>query len=218
MYTEDYTNTAGVTKKKLQWAIDATQSLVSGLYAYSAGHPSYTVKMGLVTFGARGDASVPTYNGATPYNNSTINLALTNTLNKAGLSTAVANIWNTRQPGTCIECGVRLGDSVLSKGTATRKAVILLSDGRANKVWTSDGHTNPPNSSPNTAAIAAATASKGKGVKYFVLGYNDNQNRINETTLKAIASGGTYIKDPDPSNWANSFYGFVKDICTAARW
>lgn len=226
MYTEDFTSpTTGITHKKLQWATDATLTLVSGLYDYSKANPSYTIKMGLVTFGARGDSTAPTYNGQPPYNNSTINLALTNTLNKAGLSPVVANIWYpppqpNLKPGTCIECGIKLGDSVLSKGTATRKAVILLSDGRANKVWNSDGHTNPPNSNPNAAAIAAATAAKNKGMKFFVLGYNDNAGRINETTLKAIASGGTYIKNPDPSTWAKSFYAFLNQICTssAAAW
>jgi hypothetical protein len=131
--------------------------------------------------------------------------------------------------GTCIECGLRIGNNLLATETdpSVKKVLILLSDGMANHSW--DGYEDPYYPTPTAKwgpviaqqnAINEAIKGRNSGIEYHVIGYGGGvgDSGIDENTLKAITgptgvANGFYIKSPSDDQWKNIFLSIIKDVC-----
>lgn len=182
---------------KLEWAKDAARDLVNAVI--NSG--SKTVRVGVTTFGAQGNDGTGTLDASY---NTTLDVPLTMDLNS--VISAINNI-SYKKNGTCIECGLRIGNSQLASST-NKRVEILLSDGIANHTWNGVRTT-----AATAAAINAANAGRSAGIDYRVLGYGQGTN-INETTLVAIAgSTANYKYKPNASDWSAAFLEILNDIC-----
>ena len=190
---------------KLEWAKDAAKALVQAIKNTGTS----TVKVSVDSFGAQGNDGT----GILPIDfSSTLNIALTN--NYDNVISAISSI-RYIQYGTCIQCGLRIGNGQLGVGGANgklfaadeRKVQILLSDGMANHNWL--GQTQ------NTIAAAINEANYGRqnGIEYRSIGYGVAPE-IDEATLISIAGSQAYYQyKPNPQDWAQAFLGILGDLC-----
>jgi hypothetical protein len=173
--------------------------------------------IGVDSFGAQGDRNDSTYGNLTLASeyNSTLNSGLTNNYDSL---LSVIDSMKYIKSGTCIQCGILIGNRQLTD-TSARRVVILLSDGMANHTWT--GTTAHINGVTNTqAAINAANAGRAAGIEYKVVGYGSEPNNVDQETLRQIAgcspnlgsSCPNYQYEPDAINWPDAFQNFAQDI------
>lgn len=183
-------------RKKLEWAKEAAIGLVQAVQ--DTGETS--VRMSVVSFGAQGNDGT----GVLGSNyNSTLNIALTN--NYTSIINAINSVAYI-ESGTCIECGLRIGNGQLTT-SANRRVEILLSDGRANHNW------NGSTANSTTNAINMSNTGRAAGIEYRVLGYGVS-DQINEPTLISIAGGASnYQYKPDVTDWSSSLLTILQDIC-----
>ncbi len=184
---------------KLEWAKDAARGFVQAL----KNTGTTTVSVSADSFGAQGNDGSGVL---APGYNSTLNIVMTN--NFDNVITAVNNI-KYSLPGTCIECGIRIGNGQLTN-TSSRKVEILLSDGMANHNW--DGTTG---SEPRAKAINMADAGRAGGIEFRVLGYGlKSANQIDESTLMNIAGAPPFYQyKPNVSEWSNAFMSILGEVC-----
>lgn len=187
-------------RTKLDWAKESAAGFVQSLI--NSG--SKSVRVSVSSFGSQGNDGTGTL--AASYN-STLDAALTNNL--PSVLTAINNIKYINS-GTCIECGLRIGNSQLTS-TTNRKIEILLSDGMANHLW------NGGTGGSKTAAIAAANAGRASGIEYRALGYGVvATGDIDEATLISIAGlASNYQYKPNVADWSAAFNTILADICTS---
>ncbi len=185
-------------RTKLVWAKEAASNFVQALI--DSGTTS--VRVSVSSFGAQGNDGTGTL--ASSYN-STLVSPLTN--NFQSVLAAINNIQYVNS-GTCIECGIRIGNSQLSS-TTNRKIEILLSDGKANHIW------NGGTSNAKAAAITVANAGRASGIEYRALGYGvAASGDIDEATLISVAgSTANYQYKPNVSDWTSGFLTILRDIC-----
>lgn len=195
-------------RAKLAWAKEAIIDLLSALKA--SGQASANVRVSIDSFGAQGNDG--TGQLKKPDYNSTLDQPLTGDFD-AAITSAQGIIY--KKPGTCIECGLRIGNDQLTT-TANKRAVVLLSDGMANHTW--DGTAS--SSQGIAQAIARANSGRTAGLEYRVIGYGRKvvptgaEQEIDEDTLIKIAgNAANYVYKPDPAEWANSFATIVGDLC-----
>ena len=190
-------------RTKLAWAKEAAVIFMTALKT----HPNNfnNVRVSVDSFGAQGNANDPVLGNLTLGSayNSTLNRSLTN--DYSGVITAINNI-NYIQSGTCIQCGLHIANKQLT--STYRKAVILLSDGLANRSWTGttalDDH---------QAAIDVANAGRQKGIEYWTIGYGLS-GQINKSTLINIAGSENRFQDkPDASQWSQAFLKVLSNLC-----
>lgn len=196
-------------RTKLAWAKEAAVTFMNVLKA----HPNNqnNVRVSVDSFGSQGNTNDPIYGNLTqsPQYKSTLNIGLTR--DYSSVIAAINNIGHIKG-GTCIQCGIVIANKQLTYPTS-KKAAILLSDGRANHTWT--GKTNSINGVSNTqAAINAANTGRSKGITYKAIGYGIKPSSINESALKAIAGNSTnYQYKPNPKDWSTSFLTILKELC-----
>lgn len=182
-------------RTKLAWAKESAKTLVDRI----AAMPNVSAKISIVSFGSQGNDGKGSL--AATYN-STLHIALSS--NFSAVKTAIDGV-NFVKSGTCIECGIRIGNNQLTV-SALNRVVILLSDGKANHVWSGA-------SGNSSGAIAEANKGRGLGLVYYVLGYGTGSG-IDETTLKAIAGKTTnYQYKPNALDWPNAFLQIVDLLC-----
>ena len=139
---------------------------------------------------------------------------------------------------TCIECAINKASQIMTDSTRKRY-VVLMSDGIANRIVSSYscggttgfcGNPTPPACvtrfsstvglhcpKADSAAIAAATNYKGKGVVFHAVGYGSKTTpSILESTLKGIA-GTNYIYGGSSTNWDNVFRQIAVKICPETK-
>ncbi|CAN5154676.1 hypothetical protein BH09PAT2_BH09PAT2_04020 [soil metagenome] len=181
-------------RTKLEWVKEASQKLVDRIAILDGG----TIKVGVASFGSQGNDGTGTR--ALTYN-STLHIAPTTNL--ASVKAAITNV-KFIESGTCIECGIRIGNNALPK-TLENEVVILLSDGRANHNW--EGGT----SDATARTIAEANKGRTASIEYYVLGYGSDAD---ESTLKSIAGPASHYQyKPNASDWPNAFLTILDQIC-----
>ncbi len=187
-------------RRKLEWAKDAAKGFVQEIQ--NTGTTS--VKVAVSSFGAQGNDGTGIL---TSEYNSSLNSLLSGNL--PSVITAINNVVHIK-PGTCIECGLRIGNNEL-KNTGSRKVAILLSDGMANHNW--DGTTNDS----IVKAIVEANKGRTNGIEYRVLGYGlKSKNQIDESTLLNIAGHPLYYQyKPNVSDWSDAFLTILQELCGA---
>lgn len=184
-------------RQKLAWAKDAAKAFVQTIQA--SGRTN--VRISVTSFGAQGNDNTGTL--AKEYN-STLHSELSSKYEE--VIKAIDGIKYVRS-GTCIQCGIRIGNSSLAS-SPNAKYMILLSDGMANKIW---------NGSSSNAKPAAIAEAKAPSVTYFAIGYGKS-GAIDETTLKSIAGNSSnYIYKPNASDWAQGFIEILSKICDGGR-
>lgn len=170
-------------RQKLAWARDAATTFVNAL----KGTGTTSVRVSVDSFGAQGNDGTGIL---TPEYNSNLNIALTN--NFGNILTALTGVVYSK-PGTCIQCGIRIGNKQLTN-TANRRIEILLSDGMANHDWAGHDSKEIPSSSPNPKVLAINEANDGrsKGIEYKVIGYGQNvKGQLDQATLLSIAGNSS---------------------------
>jgi hypothetical protein len=207
---------------KLSWAKEAVASAIGAI-------KSNNVKVSIDSFGAQGfgDPSPYTEFRLTSEFNSTLDVPLTTNYSQAISEMNSKVVFNSA--GTCIECGLRIGNNLLATETdpSVKKVLILLSDGMANHSW--DGYEDPYYPTPTAEwgpviaqqnAINEAIKGRNSGIEYHVIGYGGGvgDSGIDENTLKAITgptgvANGFYIKSPSDDQWKNIFLSIIKDVC-----
>lgn len=186
-------------RTKLQWAKEAAASFVQALI--NSGTTS--VRVGVSSFGAQGNDGTGTL--ASRFN-STLEIPLTNNLQN--VLTSINNI-KYIDKGTCIQCGIRIGNTQLTSAN-NKKVEIVLSDGKANRSWIGTSSQNN-----KTLAINEAKMGRSKGIEYRTLGYGlKASGTIDEPTLIAIAgSVANYQYKPNVADWSAAFLTILRDIC-----
>lgn len=197
-------------RNKLAWAKDAARAFVQALKNTNTS----SVRVAVVSFGAQGNDGTGTKD---PKDNSTLNIALTN--NYDNVISAINSIdyinW-----GTCIGCGIRIGNGQLGVTTSRfnvnrfavdeRRVGILLSDGMANHNWI--GGTGPGSNSI-AFAINEANYGRANGIEYRAIGFGIAPE-IDENTLVSIAgSRDNYQYKPNAQDWAQAFINILGDLC-----
>ena len=113
---------------------------------------------------------------------------------------------------TCISCGLGIGTKeLIDNATTSSRAVVLLSDGKANRTWTGTAG----NAAANAEAIQAANYGRSNGISYHVLGYGlVSENQIDEGILKKIAGVPEYYQyKPNVSDWSEAFLAVFDQLC-----
>ena len=133
--------------------------------------------------------------------NSTINTPMTN--NFTSIKTAIDGL--QLQSGTCIQCAVKSAiQTIANNPGANKKVVVLLTDGRANRV---DGNST----SETVAEQATLTAvTNGPAMPYFTIGLGSD---VNTNLLQNIAAkfGAKYYFPPTPEH-LNAIYKEISEI------
>jgi hypothetical protein len=190
---------------------------LEAMHNFAVTMNSSTAYIGVDSFGAQGDRNDSTYGNLTLASeyNSTLNSGLTN--NYDSLLSVIDGIKYIKS-GTCIQCGILMGNRQLTD-TNARRVVILLSDGMANHTWT--GTTAHINGVTNTqAAINAANAGRAAGIEYKVIGYGSEPNNVDQETLRQIAgcspdlssACANYQYEPNAINWNDAFQNVAQDL------
>jgi hypothetical protein len=190
---------------------------LEAMHNFAVTMRSSTANIGVDSFGAQGDRNDSTYGNLTLTSeyNSTLNLGVTN--NYDSLLSAIDSMKYIKS-GTCIQCGILIGNRQLTD-TNARRVVILLSDGMANHTWT--GTTDHVNGVTNTqAAINAANAGRAQGIEYKVVGYGSEPNNVDQETLRQIAgcspdlssACANYQYEPNAINWNDAFQNVAQDL------
>ncbi len=189
-------------KIKLEWAKEAAKGFVNAIYNTGTG----SVNVSVASFGAQGNDGTGTIADTTF--NSTLNLALTNTSAGYAVIMDALNGVNYNKWGTCIECGLRLGNSQLTNAN-NRKVGVLISDGMANRTW------NGGTVNGRQAAIAMANTGRASGIEYRTIGYGSKTaGQIDESTLINVAGSVlNYQYRPNVTDWSSSFLTVLKDLC-----
>ncbi len=203
-----YQTVNGVRLTKLEWVKRAASNLVSTLKNINAN----SVGVAVASFGSQGNFSqIGTGSGINDSSyDSKLNIPLT-VNNLAPVLTGIPLVKYVKK-GTCVQCGIRIGNKELVDTTAKR-VVILLSDGKANTSWDGRGWLSSTNNGVYNA-IQEATAGRANGIEYRVIGYGAQPNDIDETTLITIAGGiQNYQYKDDVAGWANSFMNILNDVC-----
>ena len=193
------TQTESDGRKKLDWAKDAAKGFVQAIQNTN----TTSVKVAVSSFGAQGNDGTGTLDATY---NSTLNSPLTN--NFTGVIGSISNIAYTK-PGTCVECGLRIGNNQLTNN-ANKRVVVLLSDGMANHSW--NGSTNTDDI---TNAINEANRGRSNGIEYRSVGYGSlTAGQINENTLLQIAGEPRFYQyKPNVSDWSGAFLRILGDLC-----
>jgi hypothetical protein len=190
-------------RTKLAWAKEAANTFLNTIR--SSG--TTTVSVAINSFGAQGNDGTGTL-GSTY--NSLLHQGLTNNIDSA--ITALGNVRYITS-GTCIMCGIRLSNSQVNTASTAKKVAILLSDGRANRIWNG---TQPGSAISKQAAIDEANRGRAMGVQYHVIGYGSLDNAADETTLRAIAgSNGSYQFKPNAQEWSTAMLNIMNNICSS---
>lgn len=193
-------------KTKLDLAKTAAQIFISAMQNTDAGRAGL-VRAGFTTFGRTLSSTQSTTTPTSPGLSSDL----------SGLKSKIASI-NKDESGTCIECGLRVGNNSLAvsraDGKAAGKIVVVLTDGRANRTIASNG-SEVSNSVGGTAAIAEADKGKSKGYTFFVVGAGSSSSPELTTYTRGIAN---YYKGQadgswDPNQWDDLFKLFQNGIC-----
>lgn len=187
-------------KTKLELAKDAARAFVTAIKESG----SRNIAVSIVSFGGQGNDGT----GIKPREyDSTLHISTSSDYD--AVITAIQGI--RTKSGSCIECGIRIGNGQIA-GSSDTKALILLTDGKANHLW--GGGT----SNAKQAAIAQADDGKSKGIAYYVIGFGDkSKGQIDEGTLTAIAgSSGQYAYKPDAQTWMAGFFDLLPKFCTPA--
>lgn len=186
-------------RKKLEWAKEAAIGLVDNIIA--SGRTN--IRISVSSFGAQGNSGTRTLGSSY---DSTLDIGLTN--NYAAVKTAISNVVY-RQSGTCIQCGLRIGNQTLLQTESQHaKFVILLSDGMANHIW--DGTT----SNAKSLAIAEANGGRANGITYYSIGFGSGSGNIDPNTLISIAgSQANYRYKPNVNDWSATFLEVLSTIC-----
>lgn len=189
-------------KIKLEWAKEAAKGFVNAIYNTGTG----SVNVSVASFGAQGNDGTGTIADTTF--NSTLNLALTNTSAGYAVIMDALNGVNYNKWGTCIECGLRLGNGQLTNAN-NRKVGVLISDGMANRTW------NGGTVNGRQAAIAMANTGRASGIEYRTIGYGSKTaGQIDESTLINVAGSVlNYQYRPNVTDWSTSFLTVLKDLC-----
>jgi len=191
-------------RQKLAWAKDAAKALVTAV----KNSGTNKVRISVDSFGAQGNDGKGTLSSS---NNSILHIPLSSDYTKVLAAIDGVKYINS---GTCIECGIRIGNNQLGSST-NRKVLILLSDGRANHNW--DG-SEKWSSTNNPIVNAKNEANKGRssGIEYRAIGFGrkDISGQIDEATLRAIAgSNANYQYKPNATDWSATFVGILADLC-----
>lgn len=186
-------------RTKLAWEIEAANKFIDQITASGKKN----IRVSVTSFGRQGNDG----KGTLPViNNSTLHIALSNDYAavKAAINQIVPKEW-----GTCIQCGIRIGNgTLLANVTSNAKFVILMSDGQAGEIW--DG---TEGSDPDQAAIDEAKIGRVSGIKYYTIGYGVG-SQISPDVLTAIAGGASNYKyRPDVTTWTNAFLDVLNTIC-----
>jgi hypothetical protein len=192
-------------RTKLEWAKDAAKTLAQTI---QQAKQNSSVRVAVVSFGAQGNDGKGTL---ASNRNSTLHTPLTN--NHGQVISSISTLKYV-ESGTCVECGLRIGNGQLTD-QGTRRVEILLSDGMANHNW--NGSTNW-SSTNNPIVNAKNEANKGRasGIEYRAIGFGrkDIKGQIDEGTLIAIAgSNANYQYKPNASDWSNAFIEILADLC-----
>jgi hypothetical protein len=190
-------------KQKLYYAREAAKTLVTTL----KNSGSTSVNVAVSSFGAQGNDG--TGELSSEYN-STLNSSLKNVAaNYTSLITALNGVIY-KKPGTCVQCGIRIGNAQLTD-TSNRRVLLLLSDGKANHVWEGDAS----NSVSIARAIEESNIGRSRGIEYRVVGYGLREtNQIDETTLRSIAGGSeNYTYSPIATGWTQTFSEILTELC-----
>lgn len=196
-------------RQKLYYAREAAKTLVTTL----KNSGSTSVSVAVSSFGAQGNDGTGIL--ASTYN-STLNSSLKNVAgNYTGLITALNGVVYSK-PGTCVQCGIRIGNAQLTN-TGNRRVEIVLSDGKANHDWRGRDSSEIPSSEPHPKQLAITEANTGRsrGIEFRVIGYGlRGTNQIDETTLRSIAgSSENYTYSPNATEWSNTFSQILTELC-----
>jgi len=104
---------------------------------------------------------------------------------------------------TCIECGLDEGIQLMQSGQNKVQAIILMSDGEANRCLT--GYCNPGNAKANAIA-KAATAWNVHGIHVYAIAFNGESDIATMMAIAAAGNGSYYY-----SNNSN-IYQIYQDI------
>lgn len=186
-------------RNKLSWAKDAAAGFVQAIKDTGTS----SIRVGVASFGAQGNDGTGSL--GSDYN-SALNIGLTGDYNS--VISAINNIAYIRS-GTCIECGLKIGNNQFSD-SGNRRVEILLSDGKANHNW--DGST----SNSKARAINVANDGRSNGIEYRVLGYGlESSGDIDENTLLQIAGSPAYYQyKPNVADWSEAFLDILEELCS----
>lgn len=189
-------------RKKLDWAKEAAKTFVNVIKSSNTKN----VRISVASFGAQGNDGT----GILGSNfNSKLHTGLT-----SDYTAVLAALDSVKyvEVGTCIQCGIRIGNTSLVDPARLRFS-ILLSDGLANKNWNGTGWISTTNN-PTVNVINEANAGRAKGITYFTIGYGLKPNAIRESTLIAIAgSAANYQYKPNATDWASGFLNLIPNVC-----
>lgn len=186
-------------RTKLAWAKEAAVAFVDAV----AASGKTNIRISVSSFGRQGNTGTRV---DTADYDSTLDINLTN--NYTAVKSAINGIVY-KHSGTCIQCGLRIGnDTLLNPSTTHPKFTILLSDGMANHVW--DGTT----ANAKTLAIAEANTGRAAGIVYYAIGYGTG-TQISPSTLISIAgTSANYVYKPNVTDWSGAFVSLLSNICT----
>jgi len=186
-------------KTKLELAREAAIAFVTAIKESGSRDVGLTV----VSFGAQGNDG----SGFLPTeNNSKLHAGLTHDYDV--VINAVKDITSTSHMGSCLECGLRIASGQFQNGPGT-KAIIVISDGQANRVWNGTGN------NAKESAIAEANVGKNRNISYLVIGFGDqSRGQVDEKTLTSIATSGNYTYKPYAAAWTQGFFDFLPKFCT----
>ncbi len=205
MWQNSVTDANGVTKTKLEWAKVAATKFVDEFSRTGAASRGI-VRIGVTTF--MGSLSGTTSTSYTP------------TTNFAQVKTWINSI-PASSTGTCISCGISAAESSISKagtngGKTTRKVVVLLSDGRANRMITNadlnnDGSINSTDAGYEAINLAN-TSRLSSNYLYYVVGFGSSGSPVREWVLKGDHNATSSYPDTGISNEpASTYYRYDQD-------
>lgn len=192
-------------RTKLEWAKDAAKTLAQ---AIQKAKQNASVRVSVVSFGAQGNDGKGTL---ASNRNSTLHTPLTN--NHGQVVSSISTLRYV-ESGTCVECGLRIGNDQLTDKN-TRRVQILLSDGMANRNWNGTGYLSSTNN-PIVNAKNEANKGRANGIEYRTIGFGrkDIKGQIDEATLVAIAgSNANYQYKPNAGEWSSAFMEILAELC-----
>ncbi len=128
--------------------------------------------------------------------------------------TTVKNAVNaiTESSGSCVQCGVKNGRIVHETGfrSNVKRAVILLTDGRANRIDGNDADRVPASDATMDEAMLSFN---NQQVVYYTIGWGDE---VYTPLMQGLANntGGLYYHSPTQNELQDAFSTIANKICT----
>ncbi len=119
--------------------------------------------------------------------------------------------------GTCVECGIVLGNGELSRSTRNaQKVVIVMTDGATNQIIGSNGGNVSIDAAENAAMTATINGVNAQNIIYQVIGIGQGSGSFDPIFMQQLAdtNGGRFYNSPSTSTLESIYQSIAEDIGT----